>query len=203
MENKVKNLGIFGGTFDPIHLGHIGCAEAAADAFNIDQIWFMPANHPNFKQDDDICDIAHRIKMCELALKDHGNDKFCVSDIEAKREGITYTSDTLEILHSDYPDTNLFFITGSDAVFGLSNWHNADKILELATIIAVTRKGFFKPSEQQNQFLDEHSQKIKLIEADVIGASSSEIRQLICEHKNIESFVPKSVIEYIAENNLY
>ena len=177
MSENVKKLGIIGGTFDPIHYGHIGCAEAAANAFDLDEVWFMPANHPNFKQDRDVNDITYRLKMCELALSAYGNEKFKVSDLEAHRDGVTFTSETLEILKNDYPDTELYFITGTDAVFALPSWHNFEKVLELATVIAVTRKGYHEPNEEQEKFLEKYADSIKVVEADVINISSSQIRQ--------------------------
>lgn len=200
---KINNLGIIGGTFDPIHFGHIGCAEAAIQHFDIDEVWFMPANHPNFKKDNNVSCVEDRLEMCRLAIQDHGNAKFKVSDFETEREGITYTSDTLEILHGKFPSLNLYFITGSDAVINLYNWYNYEKVLSLATIIAVTRKGYFKPNESQEKFLNDNSDKIKVIEADVIDASSSEIRQLIKNTEDISKFVCASVQEYIQENKLY
>lgn len=205
MENLVKfiNLGIIGGTFDPIHFGHIGCAEAAIQYFDIDEVWFMPANHPNFKKDKNVSCVKDRLEMCSLAIQDHGNSKFKVSDFETEREGITYTSDTLEILHSKFPNMNLYFITGSDAVFNLYNWYNYEKVLSLATIIAVTRKGYFKPNESQEKFINDYSDKIKVIEADVIDASSSEIRQYIKNNKDISKFVSPSVQDFIHINKLY
>ena len=203
MSKKIKKLGIIGGTFDPIHYGHIGCAEAAADAFDLDEVWFMPANHPNFKQDRDVNDIKDRLKMCELALAAHGNEKFKVSDLEANREGTTFTSETLEILKTDYPDTELFFITGTDAVFALPEWHNSEEILQLATIIAVTRKGYHEPNEEQEKFLTKYADKIKIVEADVIDVSSSQIRQRLWNRLDVSDYVPSSIFNYMHNNDLY
>lgn len=203
MDKPVKNLGIIGGTFDPVHLGHIGCAKAAANAFELDEVWFMPANHPNFKLDQAVTDISHRLKMLELALADQNDDRFSVSTVEAKREGATYTSDTLEILSEKFPDTNFYFITGTDSMFTLPRWHNSDRILQLATIIAVTRKGYFNPTSEQAEFIDAHSDKIKVIEADVIGASSSQIRELISKGKQVDEYLAQPVIDYILQNQLY
>lgn len=203
MSEKIKNLGIIGGTFDPIHYGHIGCAEAAAKAFDLDEVWFMPANHPNFKQDRDVNDIHHRLKMCELALRAYGNEKFKVSDLEAHRDGVTFTSETLEILKKDYPDTNIFFITGTDAVFALPSWHNSEEILQLATIIAVTRKGYHEPNAEQEKFLEKYADRIKIVEADVIDISSSEIRQRLWNRQDVSDYVPSSIFNYMHNNELY
>lgn len=202
-KSKLKSLGIMGGTFDPIHFGHLGCAEAGSKAFDIEEVWFMPANKPNFKQDKNVNDIKHRLKMCELALADHGNTKFKVSDLEAGRGGITFTSDTLELLKRDYPDTKLYFIMGSDSAFTLPDWHNYETVLELAEVIAVYRKGYYNPSEKQKEFLDKYSDRIHLVEADVIDISSNRIREMLWNRQDVSDYVPSAIHNYMWNNSLY
>lgn len=203
MDEKIKNLGIIGGTFDPIHFGHIGCAEAAANTFDLDEVWFVPANHPNFKLNKSVTDITHRLHMVKLALDDAHNSKFKISNFEANRQGITYTSDTLEILHKDFPKTNLYFVIGTDSLFTLPKWHNFETILKLSTIIAVTRKGYFEPTENQAEFIKLHSDAIEIVEADVIGISSSEIREKISNGENVSGLLPQSVEQYIKKYQIY
>ena len=112
---KNQRIGIMGGTFDPIHLGHLFCAEQALDAANLDSVAFVPANIPAFKQERKITCVDDRMRMCELAVAD--NSKFCVSDIEVRRGGVTYTADTIrELKNSFLDDVDLFFIIGEDSL---------------------------------------------------------------------------------------
>lgn len=201
--NNIKNLGILGGTFDPIHNGHIGCALAAMKHFDLDEVWFMPAKLSNFKQNQYISEIKDRIAMCKLAIKDANNKKFKLCDLETKRQGVSYTSDTLEILHKQMPNTNLYFISGSDVVFSLSHWHNIEDILKLACVIAVSRVGYSIGNDEALNFLDNNADRIKLIEADVLDVSSSDIRKAVSLGYSIDKYVCPSVKNYIEQNNLY
>lgn len=203
MANLVKNLGIMGGTFDPIHFGHVGCAEVVASAFCLDEVWFMPANLPNFKQNQNVASTLHRTNMCKLAIGEHKNYKFKVSMMEADRDGVTYTSDTLEIIKKKNSDLNIFFITGTDAILDLPKWHNYEKLMDLATFVSVTRKGTNSISAAQRDFLQKNADKIKILKADVIEVSSSKLRKKIANKQDVSKYTFKSVIDYINENNLY
>lgn len=114
---NIEKLGIIGGTFNPIHLGHLECSQVADDAFSFDEVWIMPAYISNFKQEQNLVSADDRLKMCQLAVEDFGNMKFKICDIEIKRQGISYTSDTLVQIKKMMPQAELYFITGSDAVF--------------------------------------------------------------------------------------
>lgn len=201
--DDMKNLGIIGGTFDPIHLGHLGCADAALQAFALDQVWFVPAYISNFKQNQKTADAYARMKMCELAIADFNNPKFKTCDIELKRQGVSYTSDTITQIKNAQTQTNLYFITGTDAVFELEDWHNYQDILNAAMIIAVSRKGNFAPSKKQNKFLENHSDKIKILQADIIECSSSDIHNRIKTGLDVGEFLTPSVASYIKHNKLY
>lgn len=122
MNDYINNLGIMGGTFDPIHLGHLQCAQVVADKFNLDKVLFMPANIPNFKQDNKIASGLDRYKMCELAIKDFADARFGASAFELDRNGVTYTSDTLKLFRAEFPQVkNLYFICGSDSAYTIKN----------------------------------------------------------------------------------
>ncbi len=133
-------LGIMGGTFDPIHFGHLVAAEEALVHFNLDRVIFMPTGRPAFKEDAAVSSAEHRYLMTVLATT--ANPDFDVSRLEIERPGLTYTVDTLLALHEQYgPSTELFFITGADAVWDIVSWKDADKIAGLTTFIAATRPG--------------------------------------------------------------
>lgn len=205
MEKRIENskLGIFGGTFDPIHKGHLQCAQVAFDIFSLDEVWFIPANVSNFKQNQEYCDINDRMKMCKLALDDYGNNKFVLSSIEAQRSGISYTVDTLEEIKISNQNSDLYFITGSDAIFDLRYWYKAEKLLTLATFVSVTRKGHINPSSEQAEFLDTHLDSVKIIEADVVDISSSKLRELLKSKQEVSEYLSPKVLNYISQNNLY
>ena len=163
----------------------------------------MPARLSNFKQDQYINEIKYRIAMCKLAIKDTNNEKFKLCDLETKRQGVSYTSDSLKILHERMPNTNLYFISGSDVVFSLSHWHNIEEILNLAKVIAVSRVGYNIGDDEALNFIDKNSDRIKLIEADVLDVSSSDIRKAVSLGDPIDKYVCPSVKKYITLNNLY
>ena len=134
-------LGIMGGTFDPIHFGHLVTAEEALVQFNLDRVIFMPTGQPAFKTDQKVTSAEHRYLMTVIATSN--NPDFDVSRMEIDRPGLTYTVDTLLALREQYgPQTELFFITGADAVWEILGWRDADKIADLCTFIAATRPGY-------------------------------------------------------------
>lgn len=175
-----------GGTFDPIHLGHLQCADVVQKKFNLEKVLFIPAGIPNFKQDKKLASSKNRLEMCKLAIADFGNPTFDVSDTEINRKGVTYTVDTLK----EFSEYDIYFITGTDSAATLEQWHNYEEILKLCTVVAVTRKGDVK---------HKLNPKILLIKADVIEVSSTQIRSL----SNIKNYVTPSVYEYIKEHELY
>lgn len=179
-----QKIGIMGGTFDPIHIGHLQCAQVAQEKLKLDKILFIPAGVPNFKQDKKLASSKDRLIMCELAIQDFGNPSFEVSDIEIKREGVTYTVDTLKELSGD-----LYFITGTDSAATLEDWHNYEEILKLCTVVAVTRKG--EPIHKLHP-------EVMLLEADVVKVSSSDLRKSLNK-----SLLTPSVFEYIKNHKLY
>ncbi|MCQ2513342.1 MAG: nicotinate-nucleotide adenylyltransferase, partial [Lachnospiraceae bacterium] len=130
-------IGILGGTFDPIHYGHLILAETAYDRFHLDKVLIMPAGDPYFKDLDKVGADLHRAEMTKIAIWD--NPHFEYSDLELKREGNTYTVDTLRILHEEYPNDELFFIIGSDTLYQMEKWNRPEEIFSLATFLTSTR----------------------------------------------------------------
>ena len=140
-DGKPARLGIMGGTFDPIHIGHLACAEQAREAYDLDGVVFVPAGNPVFKKDRVVTPAAERLEMCRIATR--SNPAFDVSAIEIERGGDTYTVDTLRQLRAHYPDNvELRFITGADAVYHIVQWRESAAIADLARLIAVTRPGY-------------------------------------------------------------
>ncbi len=198
---KSKRIGIFGGTFDPIHLGHLFCAEQALDAANLDMVAFVPANIPVFKQERKITSVDDRMRMCELAVAD--NSKFCVSDIETRRGGITYTADTIRELKSSlYDNVELFFIIGEDSLLTLEYWKDARWLADNVNIICVSRL-FDQSTTKYGQRLFEQGFSIQFVETPSLEISSTDIRTRVRLGRSIRYLVPESVREFIESRRLY
>lgn len=195
-------LGIMGGTFDPIHYGHLVTAEQAREALALDLVLFMPAGRPAFKQDADVTDAEDRYAMTVLATA--ANPAFDASRFEIDREGVTYTIDTLRALRTRYPDNvKLFFITGADAILDLVTWHNAEQMAELATFIAATRPGYDIEQARSRVVASGVPFDVRYIEIPALAISSTNIRQRVREQKSVRYLTSESVIGYIRKNGLY
>jgi len=196
-------LGIFGGSFNPVHTGHLLLAEYIREEFNLDKIIFIPAGNPPHKNISDLEQGEHRYNMVKLAIEN--NPGFGVSDIELKRKGISYTFETLAEISREYPDEKLFFICGSDSIIQFPTWREIGKIFDLADIIVAGRPNVSK--DQLDNIIDEFRSRynagIVCSTAPHIEISSSEIRNRIKKGLSIRYMVPLSVAEYINANNLY
>ena len=194
-------LGIMGGTFDPIHIGHLACAEQARVAFNLDAVVFIPAGMQPFKQDKKVTSAEMRLEMCKLACAT--NPFFDVSAIEIEREGLTYTVDTLRQLHEYYPsNVELYFITGADAMLSIAKWHDSAAIADLAHLIAVTRPGYEMTDEAKAE-LDAAHFDVSYLETTALSISSSMMREWVREGKSIRYLTSLAVHDYILAKNLY
>jgi nicotinate-nucleotide adenylyltransferase len=190
-------VGIFGGTFDPIHMGHLLLAEQALEAAALDQIWFIPAGEPPHKQGKAITPAEHRMQMVELAIQ--GNPRFYASGIELEREGLSYTVDTIEKLNELYPDIKFFLLVGADMVKDLPHWYKIKKIIQFVRVIALGRPGVW--IEGLPDFIEKRLSWIP--DAILTNLSSSTIRQRAREGKSIRYLVPDAVYQYIKEHGLY
>lgn len=193
-------LGVMGGTFDPIHLGHLACAEMARDACALDEVLFVTAANPNFKQDRQLAPASERHAMVELAVQ--GNAAFSASDAEMGGGGVTYTADTLARLSCERPDADLFFILGADSLLTLSSWKSASRIAELARIICVSRPGFVADGALLSG-LEEAGFSITMVEAPLLDISSSEVRARLARGETIRYLVPDQVLGYLQATGLY
>lgn len=185
-------IGILGGTFNPIHIGHLILAEEAREKLGLDKIVFVPAFLPPHKDNSDIAPAKERLIMVELAIK--GNKNFLVSNIEIKRDGRSYTIDTLKEFKKKYPKDELYFIIGSDLLKYLDEWKDLDEIIKLVKFIVVTRPGY--PLENIPSY-------IKTMEIRAVDVSAFEIRKCIRENKSFRYLVPGVVYNYILKNKLY
>lgn len=199
---KAKRLGILGGTFDPIHIGHLATAEAVRMEYGLDTILFIPSANPPHKQDVEVTDASHRYAMTVLATET--NPHFDVSKIEMERKGLSYTLYTLQELLSLYgEDTELYFITGADALAELHTWHNIYGVLELTHFIAASRPGIDKTDEIIESFGELGKAKIHRLTIPELEISATDIRQRVTEGRSIRYIVPDAVVQYIEENRLY
>lgn len=202
--NKLSRIGVMGGTFDPIHYGHLVAAEVSRAEFCLDKVIFMPAGRPPHKQQKTITDPELRYHMTVLAASSNSN--FEVSRLEVDKDELTYTYDTVMDLRRIYSeDTKIYFITGADAVLELLTWYRIQELLGICGFIAVTRPGFDKSDLEQK--IDEITSKYKgeiiCIEVPLLAISSTDIRERCRDGRTIKYLLPEAVENYIMENGLY
>ena len=191
-----------GGTFDPIHIGHLACAEQAREAYGLDGVVFVPAGNPVFKKDRAVTSAARRLEMCRLAVD--SNPCFDVSALEIERGGDTYTVDTLRQMRAHYPDNvELCFITGADAVYHILQWHESAAIADLARLIAVTRPGYVLSEERRAFIAERGSFAIDYLEVTALAISSSDLRERVAAGTSIRYLTMQGVLDYILANDLY
>lgn len=195
-------LGIMGGTFDPIHQGHLVTAEEALVQFNLDRVIFMPTGTPATKTHNVVTPAEHRYIMTVLATA--ANPDFDVSRMEIDRPGITYTVDTLKSMRDDFgPGVELFFITGADAMWELLSWKDAADIAGLATFISATRPGY-DLDEARHVHEDAESRfHIEYMSVPALAISSTDIRRRVAERRPIRYLTPETVATYISKHGLY
>ncbi|WP_010270481.1 nicotinate-nucleotide adenylyltransferase [Paenibacillus senegalensis] len=191
-------IGIMGGTFDPIHNGHLLAAETAREQAGLDEVWFMPANVPPHKANAPKATAEQRLFMVEEAIASH--DAFKAKDIELARGGTSYTTDTVEKLRNQYPDYNFYYIIGADMVMYLPNWNRIEQLVSMIGFIGVTRAGY---GIDLNSLPEPIRKQVQLCEMPNMELSSTDIRERRRHGKDIRYRVPDSVRTYIGENRLY
>ncbi len=198
-----KKVGIMGGTFNPIHNGHLLLAEAAREFLNLDEVVFIPSGNSYMKNASSILEGDVRAHMVELAIR--GNSYYNLSRMELERKGPTYTCDTLAQLKSQYPDNEFYFIAGADTLLTLESWKNPDLVLKNC-IIAVAVRGMGMEGQLREKAMwltNKYRADIRLLPVRYVDISSSEIRQRCKEGHSIRYMVPESVFAYIIQNNLF
>ena len=199
-------IGILGGTFNPIHNGHMVIAEEVYKHHNLTKVLFIPANIPPHKQAEDLADARHRYQMVKEAISE--NDIFEVSDIEIKRKGKSYTIDTVQnILNSYGKDCEIFLIIGSDSLIELELWNDIKKLSQLCHFVIVNRPGFSVdiPGSLTDTIGKDKVQVLSKLSVQIspIDISSTDIRKRLREGAGIENLVPPCVCAYIKKHNLY
>lgn len=196
-------IAVMGGTFDPIHYGHLVVAEAARAKFNFDKVIFMPTGSPAHKQEMDVTEGYHRYQMTVLATS--SNPYFEVSKIELERMGITYTIDTIKELKRLFGDIKIYFITGADALLEILTWHKVEELFSICEFIAATRPGFHKKDMEQKlkEISSKFRENINMLDIPALAISSTHIRKRVSEGEPIKYLLPESVEQYIYEKGLY
>ena len=213
-----RKLGLLGGTFNPIHLGHLRAAEDIAEQLSLQQVLFIPAGEPHHKPLLPVLPFEHRLAMVRLAIGQ--NPAFALSDLEGRRDGPSYTVDTLRCLHNQYdPDLNLYFITGYDAFLDVAEWHDYRHLFDLANFVVIDRDGQdsgvlntllkkYVSSDYEwhpdgRTFVCPNKKAILLRNVLKFDISSTDIRHRLSSGQSIRYLVPEPVRRYIIDNSLY
>lgn len=200
--NVTYRMGIMGGTFDPIHNGHLVAAEQAFDDLNLDVVVFMPAGRPAFKQNKRVTSGEDRYAMTLLATSD--NPHFLASRFEVDRAGVTYTAETLELLSSLYTsNVEMYFITGADAIAEIVSWRDAQKIAKLAHVVGATRPGYDLAHARAAIAASPYDFDVTYLEVPALAISSSYLRERVQAGQSLRYLTPDQVTGYIHKHRLY
>lgn len=194
-------LGIYGGTFDPIHYGHLLLAERCREELQLDEVWFIPAGTPPHKQGRVTTPARARADMVEFAVS--GFPEFKVSRIEMERGGPSYTVQTLEQLHIADPSRELFLLMGADSLAELATWKDPARILELSQVVAVNRAGEVPNLLSVHALLEQTDRSVQIVDMPAMGVSASEIRTRVAHGQSIRFLTPRPVEMYIRQHKLY
>jgi nicotinate-nucleotide adenylyltransferase len=198
-------LGLFGGTFDPVHYAHLLLAECCREQCRLDRVVFVPSAVPPHKRGQELTPGATRIEMLQLAVA--GHEQFALSDFEVDRGGVNYTVDTLRHFCTDEPQAELFFLVGADMLNDLPTWREADRVCELATIVAVRRAGLAEPdfSCLMGLVSPERIDLFRKLQVEMpgMGLSGTEIRRRVRAGLSIRYMTPRAVEKYIEAHALY
>lgn len=191
-------VGMMGGTFDPIHTGHLLAAERALEGAGLDEVWFMPVNVPPHKPDAPQASPLDRLRMTELAVA--GNPRFKATDVELRKGGTSYTVETMEMLIREHAGTDFYYIIGADMVMYLPRWHRIGDLVGMVRFIGLKRPGFELDLEQLPEYI---RNRITIIPMPEIGISSTDIRMRLSRRQSVRYMVPDPVLAYIERNGLY
>lgn len=194
----MNRIGVMGGTFDPIHHGHLVAASEVADRFHLDEVIFVPTGQPWQKEGKTISAAEDRYLMTVIATA--ANPRFSVSRVDIDRGGPTYTIDTLRDLRELYPDEALYFITGADALSSIMSWHDWEEMFQLAEFVGVTRPGY---ELREDMLPADIQERVHPVEIPAMAISSTDCRTRAAEGRPVWYLVPDGVVQYISKNSLY
>ena len=193
-------LGLFGGTFDPIHLAHLVLAEQCREACGLDRVWFVVAGSPPHKPGERTA-VGHRLEMARIAVA--GHPAFEVSEVEARRPGPHYSVETLEQVRRDRPGDDLFFLIGADSLADLPFWRHPEEIARLATVVVVNRPGIDPTEAPTWPDFGPEARPMVSVTVPPIGIASHDLRRRLAEGRSIRYLVPRAVEAYIEAQGLY
>lgn len=199
----MKKIGIMGGTFNPIHNAHLMMAQAAYEQYELDEVWFMPLKRPPHKSQCEIVSEEHRSRMVQFAID--GIEQFSLSDMELKRQGTTYTSETLAQCVKEFPEAKFYFILGGDSLENFEQWFHPEEIVRLCTILAVSREDM-TDDELKNRCQElskKYTGNFLPVSMPRFTISSLEIRERLLQHKSLVGYIPEKVLRYIGVHGLY
>lgn len=200
----MSRIGIMGGTFDPIHNGHLKLACQAYAQYQLNSVWFMPSGQPPHKKDHKVTDSAARCEMVRRAIENY--PYFFCSDFEIRRLGNTYTAQTLKLLKKEYPKTEFYFIIGADSLYEIENWYCPEQVMAQTCLLVAGREypKAHRPMEEQISYLRERYQaRIGRLDCEQMDIASADIREMASKNQSIEALVPPSVADYIRTHHLY
>ena len=194
-------IGILGGTFNPPHVGHLICAQAAHEQLELDRVVLMPVSVPPHKEVEEEPGAEHRLEMCRLATAK--DERLAVSRLELDRPGPSYTADTLRAIHESAPGDDLTFIVGGDMAHSLPTWREPEAVLELATLAVAARSGTGRADIEQRLAGLAGRERIRFFDMPRVDISSSDVRRRVRDGRPIRYLVPEEVVRYIGSEGLY
>lgn len=202
----MAKIGIMGGTFDPIHYGHLLIGRQAKEEYQLDQVWFMPSGQPPHKQNHPVTEAKIRWKMAKLALEEEKEPAFFLSDFEIQRSGNTYTAQTLTQLNEQYSNHCFYFIVGADSLYEIEHWYHPEQVMKQSVLLVAEREyDMVHPRlERQIAYLkDKYHADIFRLHCREVSISSEEIREMAAKGRPLNGLLPDAVREYIEQNQLY
>lgn len=201
----MKKIGLMGGTFDPIHLGHLMLGRQAYEEYGLDEIWYMPSRIPPHKKDHRITSAEDRCAMVRAAIEPY--PQFVLSEFEMKRTGgNTYTADTLRLLKEEYPENEFYFIVGADSIHDIEKWYHPEYVLKMVTFLAADRE-YQNPvrtlNEQISYLEEKYGARILRLHCGMMDVASAEIRECLEKGTPVNHLIPDAVHSYIREHGLY
>ena len=197
----MNRVGILGGTFDPVHMGHLIIAENAYEQYGLDEVWLMPSGMPPHKSGRNVTASDDRMNMVSIAIAE--NPHFKLSDFELKRTGYIYTADTLRLLSNEYKDTKFFFIIGEDSLDNFDTWKTPEEIVKFCTILVASRSESHELKGKVSDFQKKYKCEAGILVTPFLDISSSDIRDRVSTDKTIRYMVIPEVEKYIYDNHLY